>query len=97
MTSALAGGEWSVSPPGRFTPRGKAPRIHWIGGLVDHRAGLDDVEERQFFATPGLELRPLGRLTHRKSLYRLSYHGFHVVCQIIVILIGSRFGVLAEV
>jgi hypothetical protein len=25
LTSALAGGEWSTSRPGRFTPREKAP------------------------------------------------------------------------
>jgi hypothetical protein len=26
LTSALVGGEWSTSRPGRFTPRGKSPR-----------------------------------------------------------------------
>jgi hypothetical protein len=26
LTSALAGGEWSASRPGRFTPGGKSPR-----------------------------------------------------------------------
>jgi hypothetical protein len=26
LTSALVGGEWSASRPGRFTPRGKSPR-----------------------------------------------------------------------
>jgi hypothetical protein len=25
LTSALLGGEWSTSRPGRFTPRGKSP------------------------------------------------------------------------
>jgi hypothetical protein len=30
----LDGGEWSVSRPGRFTPRERAPGIHWIGGWV---------------------------------------------------------------
>jgi hypothetical protein len=34
LTSALLGGEWSASRPGRFTPQGKYPR-----------AGLDDVEK----------------------------------------------------
>jgi hypothetical protein len=28
LTSALDGGEWSASHPGRFTPRERAPRIH---------------------------------------------------------------------
>jgi hypothetical protein len=32
LTSALVGGEWSASRPGRFTPGVIAPGIHWIGG-----------------------------------------------------------------
>jgi hypothetical protein len=32
LTSALAGGEWSASRPGRFTPGERAPGTHWIGG-----------------------------------------------------------------
>jgi hypothetical protein len=47
LTSALAGGEWSASRPGRFTPRERAHSTHWIGGWVDSRAGLDDVEKRK--------------------------------------------------
>jgi hypothetical protein len=46
LTSALDGVEWSVSRPGRFTPGESAPGTHWIGGWVDTRAGLDDVEKR---------------------------------------------------
>jgi hypothetical protein len=34
LTSALDGGEWSPSRPGRFTPRERAPGTHWIGGWV---------------------------------------------------------------
>jgi hypothetical protein len=30
---------------------------HWIGGWVDPRAGLDDMEKWKFFTLPGLELR----------------------------------------
>jgi hypothetical protein len=56
LTSALVGGEWSTSRPGRFTPG-----THWIGGWVDLRAGLDDLEKRKFLTLPGLQLRPLGR------------------------------------
>jgi hypothetical protein len=58
LTSALTGGEWSDSCPSRFTPRERAPGTHWIGGWVDSRAGLDDVEKRKFLTLPGLELRP---------------------------------------
>jgi hypothetical protein len=61
LTSALAGGEWSASRPGRFTPRERAPSTHWIGGWVDPRAGLNDVEKKKFLTLPGLELWPLGR------------------------------------
>jgi hypothetical protein len=52
LTSALAGGELSSSRPCRFTPG-----THWIGGWVDPRADLDDMENRKFFTLPGLELR----------------------------------------
>jgi hypothetical protein len=56
LTSALVGGEWSTSRPGRFTPG-----THLIGGWVDLRAGLDDLEKRKFLTQPGLELRLLSR------------------------------------
>jgi hypothetical protein len=32
LSSALDGGEWSASRPGRFTPRERAPGTHWIRG-----------------------------------------------------------------
>jgi hypothetical protein len=35
LTSALDGGEWSASRPGRtFTPGERNPRTHWTGGWV---------------------------------------------------------------
>jgi hypothetical protein len=46
-----------------------------IGGWVDPRAGLDDVEKRKFLTLPGLELRPLGCPARRQSLYRLRCPG----------------------
>jgi hypothetical protein len=64
LTSALAGGEWLDSRPGRFTPGERAPDTHWIGGWVDPRAGLGDVEKRNVLILPGLELRPLVRPAH---------------------------------
>jgi hypothetical protein len=48
LTSALVGGEWSASLPGRYTPRERAPGTHWIGGWVDPTAGLNDVEKWKF-------------------------------------------------
>jgi hypothetical protein len=62
FTSALAGGEYSASRPCRFTLGERGPGTHWIGGLVDHIAGLDDVEKRIFLTLPAFELRPLGHL-----------------------------------
>jgi hypothetical protein len=39
-------------------PPGNSPGTHFIGGRVDPRAGLDDMEKRKFFTLPGLELLP---------------------------------------
>jgi hypothetical protein len=61
LISALVGGEWSASRPGRFTPEERAPGTQWIGGWVGPRAGLDDMEKRKFLTLSRLELRPLGR------------------------------------
>jgi hypothetical protein len=47
LTSALDGGEWSASRPGRFTPRERAISTHWIGGWVGTRAVLDTVVKRK--------------------------------------------------
>jgi hypothetical protein len=47
LTSALVGGEWSASRPGRFTPG-----THFIGGWVDPRAGLDDMEKYVYIHSP---------------------------------------------
>jgi hypothetical protein len=42
MTSALDGGEWSASRPGRaFTPGERTSGTHCTGGWVGPRAGLD--------------------------------------------------------
>jgi hypothetical protein len=74
LTSVLAGGEWSASRTGRLTPGETAPGTDWLGGWVDPRAGLEDVEDRKL-TLPELELRPLGRPARSQSLYRLRYPG----------------------
>jgi hypothetical protein len=61
LTSALDGGEWSASCPGRYTPGERASGAHWIGGLVGPRTGLDEEKKRKILLLPGFELRPLGR------------------------------------
>jgi hypothetical protein len=75
ISSALVGGEWSASRPGRFTLGERAPGTHCIGSWVGPRDGLDDVEKRKFLTLPGLELRTLAHPAHIQSLYRLRYHG----------------------
>jgi hypothetical protein len=44
LTSALDGGEWSASRPGRFTPTERATVTHWIRGWVSTRACLDETK-----------------------------------------------------
>jgi hypothetical protein len=73
LALVLVGREYSSSRPDRFTLGERVPGIHWIGGWVGHRVGLDDVEKRTFLTLPGLELRPLGRPARSQSLYRLGY------------------------
>jgi hypothetical protein len=75
LTSALLGGEWSTSGPGRFSPGKRALGIYWIGGWVGPRAGLEDIEKRKFLTLPELERRPLGHPARSQSLYRLCYPG----------------------
>jgi len=50
FTSVLDGDEWLVSRPGRFNPG-----IHWIGGSVGTRAGLDAIAKRKIPYIPLLE------------------------------------------
>jgi hypothetical protein len=52
LTSAIDGGVWSASHPGRFTPKERAPCTHWIGGLGP-RAGVDTVAKKKFPAPVG--------------------------------------------
>jgi hypothetical protein len=52
----LDGGEWPTSHPFRFTPTERAPDIHWIGGRVGPRAGLDAVNRKM--STLGIEHPP---------------------------------------
>jgi hypothetical protein len=57
LTSALDGGEWSASRSGRFTPRERAPRTHWIGGWLGPRVVLDAVVNRKI-PSPRRESNP---------------------------------------
>jgi hypothetical protein len=57
MTSALDGGEWSASRPGRFTPRERALVTYWIGGWVGPKVGLNAVVKRKI-TSPRRDLNP---------------------------------------
>jgi hypothetical protein len=76
LTSALDGCEWSASLPGRFTPRGRAPSTHWIGGWggPQSRSG-HGVEEKNSQPLPRIEPRSPDLPAPSQSLYRLSYPG----------------------
>jgi hypothetical protein len=63
FTSALDGGEWSASCPGRFISRERAPSTHWIGGWVGPRAVLDAVVKRKI-PSPRLESNPITPIVH---------------------------------
>jgi hypothetical protein len=54
---------------------GTAFRTHWIGGCVDPRTGLVDVEEWKYLTIPGPEPQALGHAARSQSLYRLGYRG----------------------
>jgi hypothetical protein len=69
--------------PRPLYPRKKGPRTHWIGGWVDLRTGLDDVEKRKFFLRSGLELRLLGCPARSQSLYRVRYPGSLLFCHVL--------------
>jgi hypothetical protein len=64
LTSALDGGEWSLSRPDRFTPRERALGIYWIGCWVGpkSRSGRGG-EKKNSQPLPGLEppiIQPAG-------------------------------------
>jgi hypothetical protein len=73
-------GEWSVSCPGRFTPKERATGTHWIGGWVGPRAGLDAVVDRNI-PIPRRESSPRTPIVQpvAQSLYRLSYHALKFI------------------
>jgi hypothetical protein len=57
LTSALDGGGWSASRPGRFNLWERAPSTHWKGGWVGFRAVQDAVMKRKI-PSPRRESKP---------------------------------------
>jgi hypothetical protein len=68
--------------PRLLYPRVKIPGTHWIGGLGDPRAGLDDAKIK-FLTLLGLELRPLGQVAILTALspflLNVSYLKLHLL------------------
>jgi hypothetical protein len=66
------GSRWVVRfTPRPLYPRGKNPRTHWIGGMVDPRFGLEGVEKIKFVTLTELKFRPPP--PRRQSLDRRCY------------------------
>jgi hypothetical protein len=79
-TSALDGGEWSVSRSGLFTPRKRAPGTHWIGRWVSPKAVLYTVVKRKILRYGDRETENFNQEISRKCrsqwLSGLLYPGF---------------------
>ena len=54
LTSALDGDEWLTSCSSCFTPPGKSPGAHWIGGWLGPWAGLDVSYWTKIFVSIGI-------------------------------------------
>jgi hypothetical protein len=79
MTSALLGGEWSASRPGLFIPGERGPGTHCMGGWMDSRAVLDDMEKRTFLTQLGLKLQPLHRPSRSQSFSPVGAYKFMLI------------------
>jgi hypothetical protein len=57
--SALDGGEWSASLPGRFKPRKRNSSVRWTGGSVDgtQRRSGHGGEDKESLLVQGIEPR----------------------------------------
>jgi hypothetical protein len=83
LTSAIDGGEWSSSRPGRALPRGKDPRYplyRRLGG--SQRLCAQRIEEKSL-PLPGIEPRSPGRPVCSQTLYWLSYPALHPYIQLL--------------
>jgi hypothetical protein len=68
-TSALDGGEWSVSRPGRALPHGKGPPVRIVHEAG--RASLDTEARGKIISSlPGIEPQSPGSPARSQTLYR---------------------------
>jgi hypothetical protein len=85
-TSSLVG-SGELQAPASLPQGERAPNTHWIGGWVDPRAGLSDMERRKIMSLVGFELRLLGRSACSWSLFFYLFKlqmGFYPVAVILV-------------
>jgi hypothetical protein len=73
FTSALVGGDLSVSRPSHLIPRKRAPGTDWTGGWVIARTDMDNVGKRKTLHLQELGLQPLGHPACSQLLCRLHY------------------------
>jgi hypothetical protein len=52
LTSTLNGGEWAASCPACFIFGKITPGIHWTGGWMGHRAGMDAAQKTKLLPLP---------------------------------------------
>jgi hypothetical protein len=62
LTSAIDGGDWSALRPGRFTPREKAPRTHWLEGWLGQSRSVPGGEK--IIPSPRRESNPRNPIVH---------------------------------
>jgi hypothetical protein len=67
LIAALVGVEWWASLSSRFNLG-----THWIGGWLESRTGLDDMEKWKFLTLPVLELRPICRPEYYNIRFLMS-------------------------
>jgi hypothetical protein len=76
LNSELAGGEWSASRPGSFTPGKQSPPRYQFDRKLGGPPEPVWTILRIFLILPGLEIKPLARQARSKSLrYPGSYLG----------------------
>jgi hypothetical protein len=70
LTSALDGGEWSASRPGRALAPWQGPPVHCTGGWVGPTAGMDTEARGKILSPlPGTEPRLPCRPARSQTLY----------------------------
>jgi hypothetical protein len=97
-TSALDGGEWSASLPGRPLAPGKGPPVP-VGqeaGWAPELVWTQRLEEKSFSPLPGIEHPSPGRPARSQTLYWLSYQA-HILYFYILLFSVSQIQISSSV